>query len=241
MGYYGLVHEKNGQRKVQKSLTLATAILAAVILYLFSYGRFALELPAMKIMQITGQLSPDGYLKLAQIHIDLGQFQAAEAAVIEVYKLNQDPVALARLAQMTRKLGDSKKSEKYYQTYFKAGGKDPEFALEYGALLEKNNQPQEARAQYETAIEWSGESLPIRATGALVRLLMQSRQNEVAFRTVVQFHNMAENAKGYLNTERAQLEAVLGPKRANEIARPLSEKAVHTRKRVVSSKLNFDS
>lgn len=188
--------------------TFAVSVLL-VSAHMLSWGAHAFSIPMLKAGQWTGMLSSRGYDELAQDCVDLGKYACARTAMIENFQIHRTPEPLAKLARLQIRMQDTQAALVTFASYFKHGGKDGEAALLYGQLLEQSGQDDEAIKMLDASIAARGEMLPIAATGAIVRILMKQGHYEEARQRITQFHASAENAKGYLNTELAQIQAAV--------------------------------
>jgi hypothetical protein len=84
--------------------------------------------------------------------------------------------------------------------------------LNYAKVLEAAAQDGEAQRVYEKSIAANPAVLPVQATTGIVRLLIKHGQYAGAYDRILSFHESAENANGYLNTEMSQLQKQLGEK-----------------------------
>lgn len=177
--------------------------------HMLSWGGYAFSIPGLKIGQWTGMLSSQGYDELAQACVDLGKFACARTAMIENFQTHRTPEPLAKLARLQSRNQETQAAMVTFWSYFKSGGKDGEAAVLYGQLLEQAGQDAEALKMLELSIASRPESLPIAATGAIVRIMMKQGRYEEARERIKLFHESAGNAKGYLNTELAQIEQAI--------------------------------
>lgn len=222
---------QNARHQAEKKTIIAmfglTVVMALGFGHLVSWGGYAASVPAVKIQQWTGTLSAEGYRELAQACVALNKWDCAKDAYIGHYKKTGRPEGLAELAELYTRLGQLDDAEKMYSTYFKFGGQDGEAALRYAKILEEKDLTEAAFQYYEFAIQARPDVLPIQATTGIVRLLMKIGRYEEAHDRIVEFHESAGNAKGYLNTELTQLENYLdsaGIKRSGKKSRKHSSR-----------------
>ena len=200
-----------------------TFVSAFVLAYMFSWGSHALDIPGLKIAAWTGTLSPSGYKELGQDCVDLGKLNSAEHAYFQMYRDAHDAEGLALLASLQARQGKAIPATMTYAAYFQAGGTDVDATVGYAKLLEANKQVEPALKQYDLAAQRArADVLPVAAISGSVRLLISQRRLEEAYARILTFHASAENAKGYLNTERANLESWLGPKLAAAVQARIS-------------------
>jgi len=188
-----------------------------------SWGKYASSIPFTKLAQMTTGLSAQGYRDLAQACIELNKWSCAEEALIELKTEGGDIQGLAELGSLRNRLGKPEAALQAYEAYEKQGGKDPHSLLLYGKTLEAAHKDAEAFKIYEKSIANSGESLPSQATNGIVRLLMKEGRYEEAYVRIITFHESAQNATGYMNTELAQLQGLLGQVAAAKIAKRVSK------------------
>lgn len=189
-------------------VTFAVSLLI-VSAHMLSWGAHAFSIPMLKVGQWTGMLSSRGYDELAQDCIDLAKYSCARTAMIENFQIHKTPEPLAKLARLQVRLQETPAALVTFSSYFKNGGKNGEAALLFAQLLEQNGQDEEAMKMYLASIVARSEQLPIAATGGIVRILMKQGRYDEARERITTFQASAENAKGYLNTELAQIEAAV--------------------------------
>lgn len=223
-GSTGEKSRKQNEKKAIFGLIGSAVVLVALWGHLLNWGPYAFSIPFTKIAQLTGTLSKEGYQDLAEACIRLNKWSCAQEAYLDLYRDSHDPEGIADLAHFQVRLKEYPAAMSTYASYFKAGGKNGEAALEYAHLLEESNQADMAFKYYEASIQMRPQILPINATTAIVRLLMKQGKYEDAYQRILDFHASAGNANGYLNTELAQLEAwmasqgKLGKKHAKRVA-----------------------
>ena len=239
--------DSNVTDKAQRSLEIkkakimvGVAICAALFYgHCLSWGSYAIEIPFVKLQQMTGTLSKTGYETLAQQCVALNKYACAKQAYIESYHQHGDTNVVQELAHLQNRLGEKQESMQTYASYFKLGGKNAEAAVEYGNLLEGSNQYEAALSQYEEAMKMHPEVLPVNATSATIRLMIKIGRYEEAYKRLLEFHESDEHAKGYLNTELTQLETKLGPagqKQAQEQGAKANGKLSNRRRGGVASR-----
>ncbi len=210
-------YESQAQAKLRiktenQTITFMIAFAVSLLLitaHLINWGSHAYSIPGLKIGQWTGTLSARGYDELAQACVDLGKFECARTTYIENFKLNRTPEPLAKLARLQVRLQETQPAMATFNAYFKNGGTDGDAALLYGQLLEQSGQDAEAEKMLELSITSRGSMLPIAATGAIVRIMMKQGRYEEARTRIETFQASAGNAKGYLNSELAQIEQAI--------------------------------
>jgi len=195
------------ERKTILAMILSSVILAAGFVHATRWGSDAISYPVLKVQELTGILSASGYEKLANLCFNRGDYDCTKKAYQGQYAVSRDPIILARLAKLNMQLGLNQEALQVYANYFAAGGEEIEAAYLYGKLLEENGQYDQALAMYETAVQKSIDTLPVHSTGAIVRLLIKLGRYEEAYARIQSFHEISDQAKGYLNTELSQLEA----------------------------------
>lgn len=188
------------------TLIVAALILAGGYAHLVNWGSYATSIPFTKVAQLTGMLSKEGYQNLAQACIELNKWNCAKDAFLDLYRSKKDVEGLSGLAYLQTRLLETDAASATFASYFKVGGKDGLSALRYAKLLEEKGQIDEALKYYELSVTARPLDLPVQATTAIVRLLMKQGRYEDALARITEFHESAGNAKGYLNTELAQLE-----------------------------------
>jgi tetratricopeptide (TPR) repeat protein len=145
---------------------------------------------------------------LAHLQTRLGDKQSALSTYATYYQVSSQ---LAPLTTKTTATGNStaNASEPMAVANPEEASKRSEALLRYAVLLDQSGRDDEAIQIYEASIAARTDVLPVRATSGIVRILMEKGRYEEAHARVTAFHNSAGNAKGYLNTELAQLESRL--------------------------------
>lgn len=195
-----------------QTIGLMIAVSVSILLlsaHMLSWGAHAFSIPGLKLGQWTGMLSSRGYNELADACIDLGKLSCARTALIENYQVHKTPEPLAKLARLQVRNQETQAAMATFGSYFRNGGKDGEAAILFGQLLEQAGQDAEALKMFELSISSRADQLPIAATGAIVRIMMKQGRYEEARERITAFHESAGNAKGYLNTELAQIEQAI--------------------------------
>lgn len=220
-GWSDQTSENKAAMKIEKKAI--TAMFAFAVLFtvgfghLQSWGSHATSIPMIKIKQMTGNLSTQGYRELAQACIELNKWSCAENAYVELANLRGDTEGFAELGSLQQRRGLPERAFAAYQEYEKRGGNDAFSLVQYGKVLEMLNQDLEAMKIYEKSIAAAPEALPVQATSGIVRLLIKKGSYEEAYVRIIEFHESAQNAKAYMNTELAQLEKQLGSVAARKI------------------------
>jgi tetratricopeptide (TPR) repeat protein len=197
------------ERKTIYGLIAGCLAIVAFYAHTVNWGSYALAIPFVKAQQITGTLSTPGYKELADVCITLNKWSCARNAYLDIYRKNGNVEGLADLGHFEVRMGEVAGATNAYAGYFKYGGKDGVAALEYAKVLEQSNDVDHAIEFYELSIAQRPTKLPIQATAGVVRLMMKKGQYEQAYLRIVEFHKSSENAKGFMNTELAQLEKQL--------------------------------
>lgn len=221
----GASMKAQSQAERQTIIAMIGASVFLILLYghLINWGSYAFSIPVVKLQQITGTLSKDGYKELAEACIRLNKWSCAQESYLDIYKQTNDPEGLAGLAHLQVRLKDHKAAMSSYAAYFKAQGHNGDAALEYAKLLEEAGDTQMAFKYYEASIQMRPQILPVMATTSIVRLLMKQGQYAQAYERILDFHASAGNANGYLNTEMTQLEEYLGAE-GRELKRKAAKK-----------------
>ena len=203
--------DKREEKKIIATMIFSAVFMAVLYGHMLNWGSYAFKIPFVKVAQVTGLLSKDGYLELAKTCVQLNKWACAQNAYVDLYHQSGDPEGLAQLAHLQVRLSEKALAETTYATYFKVGGKNADSAIEYGQLLEDNSKFDQALSYYEKSITLRPLVLPINATTSVVRLLIKIGKYQEAYDRIVDFHASAGNAEGYLNTELAQLEPKVTP------------------------------
>lgn len=212
-GWYESKAQEKANIKTENRAIVAMAITAVAVLaltaHMISWGGYAFSSPLLKIGQWTRTLGTQGYIELSEACLNLGKINCAKQALIDNYQQNRDLESLARLANIQVRNQETQSAMVTYAAYFNANGQNGEAALSYGQLLEQAGQDSEALRMMEQAISLRPDTLPITATGAIVRILMKEGRYAEAQDRLMRFHASAENAKGYLNTELSQIQQAI--------------------------------
>jgi tetratricopeptide (TPR) repeat protein len=212
-GWYDRESEVDSNKKMESRkvvVLIATAIsLCFSYVHLAKWGDDALSVPLMIFQDQVGLLSAQGYEKLAGACIKANKWSCAENAYAKSFEKSKDASTLNKLATLQLQLGESKKATVQFSSYFKSGGKDGAAMLAYAKLLESEKNYKEALQFYRSSAISRTEVLPVQATGGIVRILIKKGRYTEAKSEITRFHKSAENAKGYFNTELAQLKTLL--------------------------------
>lgn len=222
--------QKQSEKKVIHVLIGASVVMVLMYAHLLSWGSYAVSIPFTKLAQLTGTLSKSGYEELAQACIELNKWDCAKDAYVGVYRKTGDPSGLSSLAHLQSRLNERDAALSSYAAYVKSGGNDGVALLRYAKLLEERGNSEQAIAIYEKSIAARPDILPVQATTAIVRHLIKKGQYEDAYARILAFHESAGNAKGYLNTERLQLEEALGQSRQANAGRNKGQPTKNPRK-----------
>ncbi|MES2856146.1 MAG: tetratricopeptide repeat protein [Bdellovibrionota bacterium] len=208
-GWYDKGVDGSEQKRTEKNtvavLAFATLVMALGYGHLINWGSYAVAIPFVKVQQMTGTLSSEGYIQLAEHCVTLNKWKCAENAYVDLYKSKGDLEALAKLGSLEARLEKYDAALQFYSIYAEKGGRDNRALLNYGTLLENAGRTEDAFKTFELAISTHPDVLPVQATTAIVRMLMKQGKTAEAKERIVAFHKSAGNAKGYLNTELTQL------------------------------------
>lgn len=224
---------KQNERKTIRALVIGALLTVGLFSHLAIWGSYALQIPLVELQELTGTLSRQGYLELADACTALGRYACAKSADTEITTSLNDISGLALRAHLEERLGEGPAALASLTAYFAAGGKDATASVAYGRLLEAAGRNDEALKAYDYAVQNPGELLPVQATTGLVHVLMKQGRYQDALTRITAFHESAGNAVGYLNTELAQLETYLGAQ-AKTAAKPKGKKAAGAQKRVAA-------
>jgi tetratricopeptide (TPR) repeat protein len=214
--------EKAGDQQTKFTIKVFAVVSAVLLIgygHLLTWGSYAGTIPFLKMGEAAGWLSPSGYEKIIEACVTQNRWGCAEQAHIDLYRKTADPEVMARLGKLQFLLKENQQAANSYDTYFKIGGKNPEASLNYGQVLEQLGQNEKAEEMYRKSMADNQEKLPINATSRLVHLLLQQKNYNEARIVIDTFHESAENAKGYLNSEADEVDKILGPPTKKKIAR----------------------
>lgn len=210
------------ERETERERDLQTAIkmgfsavgVFLVALHFVKWGGEAFSIPFYRLGQVTGTLSSDGYLGLSEACISAGQWDCAENAYMQSFLKSKNAETLKALASLQLRQQKNDLAIENYAAYVKNGGRDIQAYLEYAALLESKHRVNEALEVYKKAIELTPPNkLPVQPTAGLVRLEIKMERYTRALNRILEFHELAPNAKGYLNTELEQVRSILKNRR----------------------------
>lgn len=204
------------QEKWDRKLSLQLLGFALVTFYTFAHlamwGSFPIQGPILKLKQ-TMAISPRATnLELASICIELANWDCAKNAYYNLYH-SGDPAGLVHLGRLQMRLKENDAAFISFDRYFQAGGKDLTAARDFGKLLEEKGQNELAIQYFEKSIDPKADTLPIYATAGIVRVLMKKGMKEEAMQRILDFHELADNAKGYFGAEYEQLSKTVKVKR----------------------------
>jgi tetratricopeptide (TPR) repeat protein len=205
-------HRMQRENKIVVTMVVAAVCLTLAYGHLARWGSYAFEIPFVRIAEFTGTLSKEGYQELAQACVERNKWSCAKDAYIGLYRKYRstgDSSGLASLAALQLQLGETQAALASYGSYVNSGGKDATALLKYAQVLEGQSQFEDALRIYDLSIAAAPQTLPVRATTGIVRILMQQEKLESARARIVAFHESAENAKGYLTFELAEIEGKL--------------------------------
>jgi hypothetical protein len=229
-GWFDETTEIQATHKIENNTIKAMAAFGAVFIlgfaHISSWGNYSLSIPFTKAAELTGMLSPDGYRNLAKTCIELNKWSCAENAYTELATERGDVQGFAQLGSLDGRLSKPQQAIAAYQAYEKAGGRDAMALLNYAKILEASAQDAEAQRVYEKSILAKPEALPVQATTGIVRLQIKHGQYVEAYERILAFHDSAENANGYMNTESAQLQKQLGEKVIAQLEKKHATKVV---------------
>ncbi len=203
------LHRKQEEKKAITAMSSVAVLILLLFVHVMNWGSYSSTVPFLQIGQMVGMLSDQGYKDYITISLKLGKFEKAESLAISRVKSTRNIEALADLGRLQTALGKQDVAMSSYSQYFSSGGKSGDAAVQYGQLLEAAGQDGEALKMYDISVLSRPEVLPIQATAGIVRILYKQGRYEEAYGRVVDFHNSAGNAKGFLNTELALVEKAL--------------------------------
>jgi tetratricopeptide (TPR) repeat protein len=103
------------------------------------------------------------------------------------------------------RIGKQDEAIKSFKDYLDAGGNSYDASLNLAHTLDIEGQKTEAMKYYGLAINQARDVLPVQAVSAMVHLLISQGQYKTALQQIDEFYAADDSAKGYLNTEHAQL------------------------------------
>lgn len=208
--------EKVKRAAAERQTVIKIVVVGIALLFGFfhmmSWGNYAFKIPFVRAQQAVGLLSADGYWELAQVCVNLNKWSCAENAHERAFTKSNNPAYLEKLAKLQTKLEKPSDAVATYYRYFEAGGKDGEAMLSYAKLLESQSRTKEAIKYYELSIKARPDRLPVRATAAIVKILIKQNQLREARARLVAFHRSAGNSESYLQDELAQVDKLIRQK-----------------------------
>lgn len=212
-GWFETRAERRQLKKTEKDAIKAMAVFATIFVlgfaHLLNWSHYSAQVPLLTIQSITGTLSADDERNWALACVELNKWERAEELYRDLFSRTSDPSALADLAHLQARLGETAKALTTYSSYVTAHGHDSLTLLRYGQLLETSGRGSEAIEQFEASIAADPERLPVQATSGIVKVLSSQGRFAEAYERIKLFHESAGNAQGYLNTELAELSAHL--------------------------------
>jgi tetratricopeptide (TPR) repeat protein len=197
------------QTKTIKIMVTAAILVSLSFAHLAYWGAHSVSGPVLTVEAAMGSTASETYRELAKICIERNRWSCAREAYLNLQRLTKDGTGLIMLARLHVKLGEIQAALTTLGYYFRTGGQDGEAALQYAKLLESSGDLDSAIKYYDASVAMRPNVLPIQATTGSVRILIQQAKYEDAHNRIVEFQAGAENAKGYLNTELAQVEQAL--------------------------------
>lgn len=210
--------EVQTEKKNIRLIAFSFLSLFFVLIHFISWGSYSFSIPFVKLQKMIGTLSTEGYVDLAKTCIRLGKMDCAEDAYRSLYSTSKKVQALAELAKLQMRLGKNKDATHTFAEYVRAGGRNGDALSYYGRALESEKRFADALKVYERSIAARPKTLSVHAVSGIVRILMKNGRYSEARKRIVAFHKSSGNAKGYLNSELAQLELHLGKRAERSIA-----------------------
>ena len=209
------VFEKRDRHMI-KVYTVVGLMVIGLYMHFMSWGSYATQIPFLKVSQLIGTATPKTYQTIIDACVQQNKWGCVESTYLSWYKSTGDTETIASLGKFRTQLKDLAGAAKAYESYYKIGGKNPTIAIQYGMVLEKNNDLDNALKYFSLAISQSDPAkLPAQATGEIVQILIKQQKPGEAREAIVAFWASAENAKGYFNTEYDAITKVLGPMKAH--------------------------
>jgi tetratricopeptide (TPR) repeat protein len=205
------VYEKRS-RNLKKVYGVGVLVVMGLYMHIMSWGSYATQIPGLKLSTLVGTASPKTYQTIVDACVQQNKWVCVQDTYLAWYKATGDVETISKLAHFRVLLKDYVNAAKAYESYYRIGGKDPAVAIQYGLVLEKNNDLENALKYFGIAIQTSDPGkLPAQATGEIVTILIKQQKLEQARQTIMSFWDSAENAKGYFNAEFDALNKALGP------------------------------
>jgi tetratricopeptide (TPR) repeat protein len=197
------------EKKTILSMVVGVALMMALFLHFATWGSYSFAVPFVKLQDMTGMLSKQGYIDYAKSCESLRKWACAKQAYTNLYKKHGEVYGIEKLARFQVRLGEMDEAMQTFDIYFRKGGKSGDAAYEYARLLDQRGMENDAIKFYDQSIEARPKVLAIQATAGIIRILTkQGRVTEVRER-ILAFQGSAENAKGFFVTELVKAETVL--------------------------------
>ena len=192
-------------RTVIGAYIVTSLIIMLAYMHILNWGPFAFQAPLLKTEHFIGILNGKGYVKLAAACSARAKEQCAKQAYVDMYNHTKDIEAISMLAQLEVRLHETEVAVKTFEAYYKKGGKNPNVALQYAMALEQVHSYDASVRYLLLSIKQNPDKLSVVATGELLRILIAQQKYAKAQNIIENFWASAENAKGYFNTEAAQI------------------------------------
>ncbi len=212
-----IVLEKR-DRTVIGAYTVTSLVIMLAYIHILNWGPFAFQAPLLKTEHFIGILNGKGYVKLAAVCLARAKEKCAKQAYIDMYNRTKNIEAIAMLAQLEVRLHETEVAVKTFEAYYKKGGKNPDVALQYALALEQVHDYDASVRYLMLSIKQNPDKLSVVATGELLRILIAQQKYAKAQSIIENFWASAENAKGYFNTEAAQIKKFVRPSKGRKLA-----------------------
>ena len=217
-GYISNTTQKKAEMRQQSKLIkifIGTTIGLSIVLgQMMVWGPYLFTAPVLKLGETLGVLSSGGYEDLISICSERNRWTCAESAYQKIcIEMAVGTRKLWRAGRISKcKLKSLSKPRKSTKPIIAMVATMLKFLMLTDKCFEELEVPQ-AQQYYQRSIEQNPGKLSVGATSGLVRILMKNGNYEQAREVLEQFFASAENAKGYMNMEWAQLEKILGPEK----------------------------
>jgi tetratricopeptide (TPR) repeat protein len=200
------------KQKWDRKLSLQLLGFSLVTFYLFAHlatwGSYPIAGPILKAKQALGISPRATNLELASICIDLQNWDCAKSAYYNLYH-SGDTTGLIHLGRLQMRLKETDAAYITFDRYFQVDGRDITAARDFGKILEDKGQNTLSLQYFEKSIDPNSTTLPIHATGGIIRVLMKQGMHDEAYQRILDFHELADNAKGYFIPEFEKLQTLV--------------------------------
>ena len=217
--FCGWVDPRNIRAKSDRSVDLrimkilAGTCVGVLLMYaqILTWGTFFVEGPYLHLKQMSGVATDENLIRLSELCKLRGNVACVESTLADRTKVSGKPEAFADLGRFLYSQKQYNKALAAYEGYFsQSKSPDARTNFEMGRLLFTLEKDAQAISYLQASIDAKVDVLATHPTQVLVQAYIRLGQLDKAYEQVLTFHASAENAKGYMNKERKDLEEKLG-------------------------------